>query len=77
MKTGDIFTIRVPAGKSDPITQTRHGRKAFEVEIVEVFPDGLRIKCEGCWPPGGFRVSHEHWATRWAPFATPAGRVPT
>ena len=67
MKPGDKLSVYVPAGKLDPITQTRKVRRRFDVEVVEMDDAGLRIKTEGCYPAHGFRVTWEHWRAVWEP----------
>ena len=70
MTPGDKLTIIVPPGKRDPVSQVRV-RKAlsFPIEIVTVDETAVRVKCDGCYPPTGFKVTMEHWAEAWEPFA--------
>ena len=69
MQPGTLLLLNVPGGKVNPLTQTRVPRRLrMELEIVELDDEGLRVKTPGCYPPGGFRVSWEHWNAAWEPY---------
>ena len=73
MKTITKYVLAVPAGKINPVTQTRAKRTMTEALEVSPTDDGrMCVKCEGCWPPEGFHISVEHWIEQWMPFVHPA-----